>query len=65
MGFPGGLVVNSLPAKQQTQVRSLGWEDPLEKRMATILVFLPGEYHGQRNLVDYSPWVCKELDMTE
>ena len=28
-------------------------------------VFLPGEFHGQRSLVGYSPWVCKELDMTE
>ena len=25
----------NLPAKQETQVRSLGWEDPLEKGMAT------------------------------
>jgi len=28
-------------------------------------VFLPGESHGQRSLVGYSPWGCKELDMTE
>ena len=28
-------------------------------------VFLPGEFHGQRSLVGYSPWSCKELDMTE
>ena len=28
-------------------------------------VFLPGESHGQRSLVDYSPWGCKESDMTE
>ena len=28
-------------------------------------IFLPGEFHGQRSLVGYSPWVCKELDMTE
>ena len=28
-------------------------------------VFLPGESHGQRNLVGYSPQGCKELDMTE
>ena len=28
-------------------------------------VFLPGESHGQRNLVGYSPWGRKELDMTE
>ena len=26
---------------------------------------LPGESHGQRSLTDYSPKVCKELDMTE
>ena len=28
-------------------------------------VFLPGESHGQRSLVGYSPWGCKELGMTE
>ena len=28
-------------------------------------VFLPGESHGQRSLVSYSPWGCKELDTTE
>ena len=27
-------------------------------------VFLPGRSHGQRSLADYSPWDCKELDMT-
>ena len=31
-------------------VQSLGWEDPLEKGMATTPVFLPGESYGQRNL---------------
>ena len=31
----GGAVVKNLPAMQQTWVQSLGWEDPLEKRMAT------------------------------
>ena len=35
MGFPGGLLVKNLPAKQEMQVRSLAWEDPLEKGMAT------------------------------
>ena len=35
MGFPGGSVVKNLPAKQETRVRSLGQEDPLEKEMAT------------------------------
>ena len=28
-------------------------------------VFLPGEFHGQRSLVCYSPWGLKESDMTE
>ena len=44
------------------QVQSLGWEDPLEKETATCSVFLPGKSHGQRSLVDYSPWGHKELD---
>ena len=35
MGFPGGSVVKNLPAMQETQVQSLGQEDPLEKAMAT------------------------------
>ena len=34
-GFPGGSVVKNLPAMQKTQVQSLGWEDPLEREMAT------------------------------
>ena len=46
---------------QEIQVPSLGWEDPLEKETETCSVFLPGEYHGQRSLVDYSPWSHKEL----
>ena len=41
------------------------WEDPLEEGMETHSVFLPGESYGQRSLVGYSPWGCKELDMTE
>ena len=28
-------------------------------------VFLPGEFHGQRSLVGYSPWDRKDLDTTE
>ena len=34
-GFPSGSVVKNLPAKQETLVRSLRQEDPLEKGMAT------------------------------
>ena len=57
--------VKSLPAMQETLVGSLGWEDPLEKGMATTPVFFPGEFHGHRSLAGYSPWGCKELDRTE
>ena len=28
-------MVKNMPAMQETQVQSLGWEDPLEKEMAT------------------------------
>ena len=51
-------MVKNLPAMQETCTRSLGWEDP-------IPVFLSGESHGQRNLVGYGPWGCKESNMTE
>ena len=49
-----------------TWVPSLGWEDPLEKGWGQLNpIFLPGESHGQRNLVRHSPQSRKESDMTE
>ena len=42
---------------QETRVRSLGQEDPLEKEMATHSSILGWEFHGQRSLTGYSPWV--------
>ena len=42
----------------------LGQEEPLEKEMATHFLLLPGESHGQR-VVGYSPWDCKDPDLTE
>ena len=53
------------PAIQETQVRSLGQEGPLQKEMATHSIFLSGESHGQRSLAGYSSWGCKEPDMAE
>ena len=50
---------------QDTRVQSLGQEDALEKRMANHSLFLPEKFHGQRSLVGYSPWRCKESDTTE
>ena len=58
-------MVMNLPAMQETQARSLGQEDPLEKRKAIHSVFLPGEFHGERNLAGYSPCRCKESDRTD
>ena len=48
-------------------VRSLGQEDPLEEGRAThsSILFLPEEFHGQRNLESYSTQDHKELDITE
>ena len=38
---------------QETPIRFLGREDPLEKGMATTLAFWPGEFHGQKSLAAY------------
>ena len=45
---------------QETWVWSLGQADPLEEEMQPTPVFVPGKFHGQRNLVGYSPWSCKK-----
>ena len=58
-------MVKILPAMQEMWVRSLGQEDPLEREWLPTPVFLPGEFHGQRSLVGYSPWGRKELNTTE
>ena len=57
-------MVKHLPARWETQVRSLGREDPLKNEMELTLVLLPGKFHGWRRLVCYSPWGHKEWDMT-
>ena len=57
-------MLKNLPVLRETWVRSLGWEDPLEKGMATQ-VFLPGEVRGKRSLEGYDLWGHKELDTTE
>ena len=54
-----------LPVMRETRVRSLSWEDPLEKEMQPTPVLLPGKSHGRRSVVGYSPWGHKESDMTE
>ena len=71
-GFPSDSEVKNLPLMQEpqetqeTQVWSLGQEDPLEEEMAThssifdwsiLWTEEPGKVYG--------PWGCKELDMTD
>ena len=57
--------VKNLPATQETRVWSLGEESPQRRAWQPVSVFLPGEYHGQRCLADYSPWAHKESDTTK
>ena len=51
--------VKNLPAMWETWLRFLGWED---NQLQYSSLENP---HGQRSLVGYSPWGCKESDMTE
>ena len=52
-------LVKNPPAMRETWVRSLGWEDPLEKGTATRFSVLAGEVHG------LSPLGHRESDTTE
>ena len=52
-----------LPPMRETWVQSLGKEDPLEWQPTPV--FLPGESHGRRSPVGYSPQGRKESDTTE
>ena len=58
-------MVNDLPAMQESWVRSLCQEYPLEKGVEPTSAFLLGEFHGQSSLEGYSPWRHKESDTTE
>ena len=57
--LPQGLPLWLTCKESAHKARDLGWQDPLEKEMATHSVFWPGEYHGL-----YSLWGHKESDMT-
>ena len=68
--FPGGVsgYKKNLPAnagckrdKAPSWVRKI----PYRRKWQSTQVFWPGEFHGQRSLVGYSPWGCRESDMTE
>ena len=54
-------MVENLQAMPKTWVGKIPW------RREWLLTpgFFPGEFHGQRKMVGYSSWGCKESDMTE
>ena len=58
-------MVKNLPAMQETQVRSLGQEDPLEKGMATHSSILAWRVPWTKEPGGYSPWGDKESDTSE
>jgi len=61
-GFPGGTVIKNLPANagDASLIPVLGRSPGVGNGNPT-LVFLPGKFHGQRNLAGYSPWGCKRV----
>ena len=60
-GFPGGS-----DGKESTcHGEDLGWEDPLEKGIATHSSILSGESHGQRRLASYTVHGIAEFDTAE
>ena len=62
-GFPGGS-----DSKESTcHAGDNPWFGKIPQRREWLpsLVFLPGEFHGQKSLVGHSPWGHKELNMTE
>ena len=69
MGFPGVTVVKNPPANagdardaaSKPGLRQI----PCRRKWQPTPVFLPGKSQGQRSLVVYSLWGCKELNMTE
>ena len=58
-------MVKRRPTMQETQVQSLGWEDPLEKEMVTHSSTLAWKTPWTEAPGRLSPWGRKELDMTE
>ena len=51
--------VKNLPAVQETWVSPWIEKIPWRREWLPSPEFLPGEFHGQRRLVDYSPWGCR------
>ena len=58
-------MVKNPPAMQETWIQPLVRKIPWRSEWLLTPVFLPGLFHGQRVLVSYISWGCKESGMTE
>ena len=69
LGFPGGTSGTEpiCQCRRHKRTKFAPWvrKIPWRREWQPTPVFLPGEFHGQRSLVGYSPWGCKESDKTE
>ena len=65
-GLPGGSDGKESPC-QGSRPGFDSWvgKIPWRRERQSTPVFLPGEFHGQRSLVGYSPWGLKESDVTK
>ena len=68
-GLPGGASSkeSTCQGRRLKRLRFNPWVRKIARRREwqPTPVFLPGKSHGPRGLAGYSPWGCKELDMTE
>ena len=66
LGFPGGSDGKNV-CLQSGRPRFDPWVGKIlwRRKWQPTPVFLPGKSHGRRSLAGYSPWGCKESDMTE
>ena len=66
MGFPGGSDDKESACNEGDPGLTLGFgRSPREGNGNPLQYSCLGKTHGQRSLVGYNPWSCKELDMTE
>ena len=68
--FPGGTVVENLPANAGDSRDACGFDPwvgkiPWRRKWRPTPVFLPEESHGQKSLAVYSPWGCKETRLSD
>ena len=64
-GFPGVSDDRVCPQCERPEFDPWVGKIPWRRKWQPTAVFLPGESHGQRRLVGYGPWGCRELKVTE